>query len=246
MDTSIPSSADLAGDQAVISRAQALQPAVAAASNEIEDGRRIAPALLDRLHEAEALPPAAATIRERDRDRSRHLLPRDRDDRQRRRLDRLVPEPGRRLRHDGGLSCAAGGQRDLRPTIRAPCWPGDRDPRRAPSTRRGRLQGDRRLGLRLGLPARHLAGRSLPRYSDADGHAPARRRRPAGRAHPAGAGQRGRLDRHLERGRPARHGVRPVRPHRSFRAGRPYVQPRLRPSGERAAASPARSTACRR
>ncbi len=52
MDTSIPSSADLAGDQAVISRAQALQPAVAAASNEIEDGRRIAPALLDRLHEA--------------------------------------------------------------------------------------------------------------------------------------------------------------------------------------------------
>ncbi len=52
MDTSIPSSADLAGDQAVISRAQALQPVVAAASNEIEDGRRIAPALLDRLHEA--------------------------------------------------------------------------------------------------------------------------------------------------------------------------------------------------
>jgi indole-3-acetate monooxygenase len=52
LDTSIPSSADLAGDQAVISRAQGLQPAVAAASNEIEDGRRIAPALLDRLHEA--------------------------------------------------------------------------------------------------------------------------------------------------------------------------------------------------
>ena len=52
MDTLIPSSADLTGDQAVISRAQALQPAVEAASNETEDGRRIAPGLLDRLHEA--------------------------------------------------------------------------------------------------------------------------------------------------------------------------------------------------
>jgi indole-3-acetate monooxygenase len=52
LDSLIPSSADLAGDQAVISRAQALRPVVAAASNEIEDGRRIAPALLDRLHEA--------------------------------------------------------------------------------------------------------------------------------------------------------------------------------------------------
>ena len=36
----------------MISRAQALQPAVQAASNETEDGRRIAPGLLDRLHEA--------------------------------------------------------------------------------------------------------------------------------------------------------------------------------------------------
>ena len=52
MDTLIPSSADLAGDQAVISRARVLQPAVQAASNETEDGRRIAPGLLDRLHEA--------------------------------------------------------------------------------------------------------------------------------------------------------------------------------------------------
>ena len=53
MDTSIPSSADLAGDPSVISRAQALQPVVAAASSETEDGRRIAPSLLDRLHEAQ-------------------------------------------------------------------------------------------------------------------------------------------------------------------------------------------------
>jgi alkylation response protein AidB-like acyl-CoA dehydrogenase len=52
LDTLIPSSADLAGDPAVISRAEALRPAVEAASNEIEDKRRLPPALLDKLHEA--------------------------------------------------------------------------------------------------------------------------------------------------------------------------------------------------
>ena len=52
MDTLIPSSADLAGDPAVISRAEALRPIVEAASNEIEDKRRLPPALLDKLHEA--------------------------------------------------------------------------------------------------------------------------------------------------------------------------------------------------
>jgi len=52
LDTLIPTSAELAGDQAVISRAEAVQPAVAAAANEIEDKRRLPPALLDKLHEA--------------------------------------------------------------------------------------------------------------------------------------------------------------------------------------------------
>jgi len=52
LDTLIPTSAELAGDLAVISRAEKLRPVVEAASNEIEDGRRIAPALLDKLHEA--------------------------------------------------------------------------------------------------------------------------------------------------------------------------------------------------
>lgn len=51
MDTLIPS-ADLAGDPAVISRAEALRPAIEAASNEIEETRRLPPALLDKLHEA--------------------------------------------------------------------------------------------------------------------------------------------------------------------------------------------------
>jgi len=48
----IAASADLAGDPAVIGRAEAVRPAVAAASNEIETTRRLPPALLDKLHEA--------------------------------------------------------------------------------------------------------------------------------------------------------------------------------------------------
>jgi indole-3-acetate monooxygenase len=44
---------DLAGDPGVIARAHAVQAAVAAASDEIERDRRLPPALLDRLHEAE-------------------------------------------------------------------------------------------------------------------------------------------------------------------------------------------------
>src|SRR6201991_2245160 len=47
-----PTSAELAGDRSVIMRAEAVRPAVAAASNEIEQSRRLPPALLDRLHEA--------------------------------------------------------------------------------------------------------------------------------------------------------------------------------------------------
>ena len=52
LDTLILSAADLAGDPAVISRAEAVRPAVEAASNEIENTRRLPPALLDKLHEA--------------------------------------------------------------------------------------------------------------------------------------------------------------------------------------------------
>ena len=52
MDTLIPTAAELAGDPEVVSRAEALRPVVEAASNEVENGRRLPPALLDRLHEA--------------------------------------------------------------------------------------------------------------------------------------------------------------------------------------------------
>jgi alkylation response protein AidB-like acyl-CoA dehydrogenase len=52
LDTLIPTAAELAGDQAVISQAEALRPIVEAASNEIEEERRLPPGLLDKLHEA--------------------------------------------------------------------------------------------------------------------------------------------------------------------------------------------------
>ncbi|WP_428677842.1 acyl-CoA dehydrogenase family protein [Reyranella sp.] len=53
MDTLIPSAAELAGNPGLISRAEAIRPAVEAASNEIEETRRLPPALLDKLHEAQ-------------------------------------------------------------------------------------------------------------------------------------------------------------------------------------------------
>ena len=52
MDTLIPSAADLEGDPAIVSRAEALRPVVEAAANDIEEKRRLPPALLDKLHEA--------------------------------------------------------------------------------------------------------------------------------------------------------------------------------------------------
>ncbi len=52
MDSPITTSADLAGDQRVIARAEAVRPAVAAASSEVEATRRLPPALLDKLHDA--------------------------------------------------------------------------------------------------------------------------------------------------------------------------------------------------
>ena len=49
----IATTADLAGDPAVIARAEAVRPDVAAASNDIETTRRLPPALLDKLHDAQ-------------------------------------------------------------------------------------------------------------------------------------------------------------------------------------------------
>ncbi|HTR85428.1 MAG TPA: acyl-CoA dehydrogenase family protein [Reyranella sp.] len=53
MDTLIPTAAELAGDPEVVSRAETLRPLIAAAAMEIEEGRRLPAALLDKLHEAQ-------------------------------------------------------------------------------------------------------------------------------------------------------------------------------------------------
>src|SRR5215217_7690012 len=53
LNTPIANSADLAGDRAVIARAEAIRPDVATASDEIETARRLPPALLDKLHDAQ-------------------------------------------------------------------------------------------------------------------------------------------------------------------------------------------------
>jgi alkylation response protein AidB-like acyl-CoA dehydrogenase len=49
----IAMSVDLAGNRDLVARAEGLRAAVAAASDEIEGSRRLPPALLDRLHDAE-------------------------------------------------------------------------------------------------------------------------------------------------------------------------------------------------
>ena len=95
MDTLIATSADLAGDWAVIGRAEDVRAAVTAASNEIRSTRRLPLALLNKLHEAGLFRLPLPLFLERDRDRSPHFLPRHRDHRARRRIDRLVSQPGR-------------------------------------------------------------------------------------------------------------------------------------------------------
>lgn len=52
MNAPTSTSADLAGDAALIARAEAVRPAVGAASKEIERTRRLPPELLHKLHEA--------------------------------------------------------------------------------------------------------------------------------------------------------------------------------------------------
>ena len=185
LETLIATSADLAGDQAVIARAEAVRAAVAAASNEIESTRRLPPALLEQIARGGFVPPAAAALVERDRDRSPHLLPRHRDHRAGRRLDRVVPQPGRRLRHVGGLSRFAGGACDLRQRPARGSGLGARSEGQGGRVRR-RLQGHGRVGVCLRRPPCDLARRPL---SDLPGRrlAKARRQRRSAGTHHAGA-----------------------------------------------------------
>ena len=102
------------------------------------------------------VPPPAAAFVERDRDRSPHLLPRHRDHCARRRLDRVVSQPGRRMRHVGGLSRFAGGACDLRQRSARGSGLGARAEGQGGRVRR-RLSGHRRVVLCLGRPPCDLA-----------------------------------------------------------------------------------------
>ena len=177
----------------------------------------LAPALLDSCTR-EAVPPGC---RVRPRHRTDPVTSScHRSHRQGRCLDRLVPEPGRRLLDVGGLSRRAGGAGDLRQRSARRAGLGS-GPARQGRRMRGRLSRHRRVGLCFGRPACDLARRPLP---DLAGRrlAAAQCQRTAGRAHHAGAVERGRVDRHLERRWPARQPRGPVRADRSLRARRSF------------------------
>ena len=190
-----------------------------------------------------AVPPADAALGQRHRDRSRHVLPCHRGHRQRRCLDRLVPEPGRRLLDVGGLSRRAGGAGDLRQRSARRAGLGSGPAASGPSNARAATASPacgpspRAAGTRPGSAptARSSQADGTPRL-DANG-------RQIERTMLVPSSEVA-VDRHLERRRPARHGERPVRAHRPFRARRPFDHARLRAEGT--PRSRARSTACRR
>ena len=154
-------SADLAGDRSVIARAEAVQPAVAAASDEIEQGRRLPPALLDKLHEAELfrlLLPRSSKGIETDPVTFFHVIET---------IAQADASTAWCLSQAGGCAMSAA-YLDL-PVAQAIFG---NDPRAVlawgPGPRvkavecEGGYRVHGRLGLRLGRPARHLARRALP------------------------------------------------------------------------------------
>ena len=210
MATPLANSADLAGDPAVIARAEAVRGAVSAASDEIESTRRLPPALLDKLHEAglfRLLLPRSSNGIETDPVTFFHVIET---------IARADASTAWCLSQAGGCAMSAA-YLDL-PVAHAIfgndpravlAWgPG---PRVSRGRMRRRLQGHRRLGVRLGRPARDLARRPLPDHA----------RPTARRGSDANGVQQERtmlvrsedvaMDRHLEHGRPARHRQRPVR-----------------------------------
>src|ERR1700737_3983984 len=148
LDTLIPSSADLAGDPAVISRAEVLRPVVEAASDEIEDRRRLPPALLDKLHEARLF---------------RLLLPRSSNGIETDPLTffHVIETIARADASTAWCLSQAGGACDLRQRSARGARLGPRS--QGPGGRvRRRLQGHGRVVLRLRRPPRDLARRPLP------------------------------------------------------------------------------------
>ena len=160
LNTLIATSADLAGDRAVIARAEAVRPDVAAASNEIETTRRLPPALLDKLHEARLfrlLLPRSTDGIETDPVTFFHVIET---------IAKADASTAWCLSQAGGCAMSAAyldlpvAQRDLRRSARgAGLGPGPRVQR---GRMRGRLPGHGRVGLCLRRPACDLARRALP------------------------------------------------------------------------------------
>src|ERR1700761_7342177 len=142
LDMLVASSADLAGDTAVIARAEAVRDAVSAASGEIESTRRLPPALLDKLHEAGLF---------------RLLLPRSSNGIETDPVTffHVIETIARADASTAWCLSQAGGACDLRrrPARRAGLGP---RPQGQGGRMRRRLQGHGRLGLCLGRPPCHL------------------------------------------------------------------------------------------
>ncbi|MBR1212039.1 acyl-CoA dehydrogenase family protein [Bradyrhizobium sp. JYMT SZCCT0180] len=192
MDNLIATAADLAGDRAIIARAEAVRPEVAAAGNDIENKRRLPPALLDRLHDAQLfrlLLPRSTDGIETDPVTFFHVIET---------IAKADASTAWCLSQAGGCAMSAA-YLDL-PVARAIFG----DPRAVLAW------GPGRVGLCLRWSARDLARRAL---SDPCGrrHSQAGSQRYAAGADHAGANRGRRMDRHLEYGRPARHRQRPVR-----------------------------------
>ena len=226
LDTLIATSADLAGDQTVIARAEAVRPAVEAASNEIESTRRLPPALLDKLHEARLfrlLLPRSSNGIETDPVTFFHVIET---------IARADASTAWCLSQAGGCAMSAA-YLDL-PVAHAIFG---NDPRAVlawgpgPKVRAVECEGGYKVtGVwSFASGGRHATwlGAHCPIYA-ADG-SPKR---------DANGEQQERtmlvrtedvaVDRHLEHGRPARHGQRPVRAGRLLRSIRPFDHPRIR------------------
>ncbi|XIA62862.1 acyl-CoA dehydrogenase family protein [Bradyrhizobium sp. TZ2] len=237
MNVPIASPADLAGDRAVIAGAEAIRADVATASNDIEDMRRLPPALLDRLHDAQLfrlLLPRSTNGIETDPVTFFHVIET---------IAKADASTAWCLSQAGGCAMSAA-YLDL-PVAQAIfgdpravlAWgPG---PQGSRGRMRRRLQGYRRVVLCFRRPACDLARRALPNLR-ARWIAPIRPRWRSARAHHAGARRGRRMDRHLEHGRAARHRQRPVRPERFLRSLRSFDHP-ANSTGN--AARAARSTA---
>jgi alkylation response protein AidB-like acyl-CoA dehydrogenase len=104
----VATSTELAGDPNVVARAKRVQSAVAAASDEIEQARRLPPALLDKLHEEQLfrlLLPRSSKGIETDPVTFFHVIET---------IAQADASTARWLRHVGGLSRSASGPGNLR------------------------------------------------------------------------------------------------------------------------------------